>query len=116
MSDFKHIMKDGESKLVSLGDAVMFYLWERIPRGDWQERFWGFELFAQTPDGETANGFVVRTTFGPNYHSSIPEQKLETFKDLDDASRWVNDQVSQKMGWGYRTVRLPAPGNGTTEK
>ncbi|MDE2107309.1 MAG: hypothetical protein KGL39_59475, partial [Patescibacteria group bacterium] len=82
----------------------------------WLEHFWGFEVFAQTSDGVTANGFVVQTNSGDHYLSSIPSQKSEMFADLDAASQWINDQVSQKMGWGYRTVRQPAPGNYTTEQ
>ena len=111
-TNFKHILKEGESRLESLGLAVTFYVWERpltpAGPGPWMERSWSFEIFAQTKDGVTATGFVVHTHFKPDV-GSIPAQKIETFKDLDDASRWVNDQVSQKMAWGYRTVRAPAP-------
>lgn len=114
MSDFKHILKEGESRLESLGDAVVFYLWERNQQGVWLERCWGFEIFAQTKDGVTATGFVVQVTTKQDF-LSIPAQKIETFTDLDVASQWVNDQVGQKMGWGYRTVRTPTPPNYETK-
>lgn len=103
---FKHIHQAGESRLESLGDPVEFYVWEKV-RGVWCEKCWSFSISAQTTDGITAIGFVVSTKFA--IVGSIPEERCEVFDDLDKASQWVNDQVSQKMGWGYRTVRMPQP-------
>jgi hypothetical protein len=56
--NFKHIIYPGESRLESLGDPVVFYKWERNEQGVWSERFWSFELFAQTQDGERVIGLV----------------------------------------------------------
>lgn len=102
---FKHIADVNETRLESLGPKTSFYLWEQ-KGNEWIERCWSFEMLAQVV-GETVRGFVVQTQQGPVL--SIVEQKSTVFDDLDKASHFINDQVGQRMSWGYRTVRLPQP-------
>lgn len=109
---FKHISKPGESRFESLGEATTLYRWEnlstsKVTKAEWREKMWSFEVFATTTDGVHATGFLVRLK--ECFIGNIVLERAELFDDLDKASHFVNDQVGQRMSWGYRANREPEP-------